>query len=507
MIIGLESELALCPGGLCTQALKKNLKTDIVRAVREVVSAVPNLETGVTPLGFMTANGSRIYLDVDCIEIATPEVKTPTEVITYQRACELILLLALKRTATIHYSMTNAKLIKACTDYNGHFRGLHLNFSAKNWTADALVEHLSPFLATRFFSCAGGFGPSGFVMSQRHSAVKTIASTDVRKKRGIVNLKNEPLGASQYKRIHITHGDQCMSELSMFLSVGATALVVRMLDDGVCVGPAYKLLDPVEALQKLDLDFHWTMPLPLASGLSASALEIQEHYLKASEIYARKHDELWMDKVVQRWRQTVDTLKAKGPDGLSRLIDPYIKIELYSRYIKKAGMTLKEFSCWCAPIALAKSYLNGEFKRDIRGWLYEQMPYVNFNFLEEHMERNRLDWSNLPKAFALYNKMLALDVMFHDISECGMYSRLCNAGIVDSRALLVNRLEANRAINQPPQGTRAQARGNAIREASAEKDTVANWTEVRNANRKVTLTDPLVAEYSWQQLRKTGVKR
>jgi hypothetical protein len=506
MIIGTESEYLLCLESSCAVDEKKNLSSAIVDNIKNIMPAVPNQEPGFTQIGLMTANGSRFYQDADCIEIATPEVKTPIDALTYQKGNELVLQQALAKATQKHGSMKNAKIIRASTDYHGHFRGFHINISCQNWEATALVEHLVPFLVTRFYSCAGSFGPLGFVMSQKHNSVVTVISADARTNRAIVNLKQEPLSATS-KRMHITHGDACMSDLSNYLSIGATALVVRMLDDGTCIGPAYKLMDPIKALKILDLDFPWTAPLPLVSGLYAGALEIQKHYLAAAAIYVKGHDERWMKEVVWHWQKIIQTLETKGPDGLSQLLDPYIKLRFYSKFLQQTGITLSEFSCWCYPVAVAKSFIGKEPVRDVRALLFEKMPCMDFLFLDDHMRRHNLNWSELPQAITLHNKMLALDIMFHDISSDGIYHRLSETAAIDSQAKLTNPSEVNIAVQQPPTGTRAQARGKAICEVVAENGAVANWTQVCSTNRQTLLLDPHSAEYTWKQLDNKGTAK
>ena len=507
MIIGLENELFVGMSVPCTQAEKRALISTIVSGVKAFTTSVTNQEPGHPLPGLMTANGSRIYQDIgDFLEIASPEVRTPLEVLEYQRANEILLLRALINVAPKRgINPAHVKLIRAVTDYNGHYCGMHINISTHNNDTASLVEYLVPFLVTRFYSLAGGFSTSGFIMSQKNSAVKTVSSEDTRENRGIVNLKNEPLASSALKRIHLTHQDACMSEVSTFLSVGCTALVVKMLDDGVCIGPAYSLLNPVKALKQLDTDFGWTMPLELASGLTASALTIQKHFLNAAEVYSKKQGELWMKEVVNRWRWAVDRLQIQGPKGLSHALDPYIKMRLYSNHLKKRGMAFEEFSHWSNPVTMVKPYLIGKPKRDVRNYLKERMPAISFHFLDEHMNQNKLNWSDMLKAKKLYNEMIALDLMYHDISTRGIYFRLRKTEIIDSQ--LIDLLRLNRALRQPPQDTRACARSKAIQEASREQGTVANWTEVKNANRRAYFPDPLVSTFTWQPLKPARLRK
>ena len=479
----------------------------IVNTVKEVTTAVPCQEGTAAPSGFMLANGSKIYKDFgEYVESTTPEVRTPLEALIYQRANELILQTAVaKITARQHVNPADIKLIRSVTDYNGHYRGMHINISTKNENAGALIECLTPFLVTRFYACAGGFGPAGFMMSQKNNAIKVMASNDTRENRGIVDLKNEPLAGSPYKRIHITHGDACMSELSTYLSVACTSLVVKMLDSGACVGPIYSLLDPVNALRQCDTDFKWTKDLQLTSGLTASPMEIQRHYLKAAENFSQKQGEPWMEETIRLWKWVLDTLQTKGPAGLSFKLDPYIKIKLYSKHLQANGLAFKEFSIWCAPVTAARPFIGGKIHRDIKGYLKERMPAVEYYFLDENLFRNRLEWHDLPKASRLFDKLVALDMTYHDVTNQGLYFRLIDAGILDFKLIDFNRVK--NAINQAPCDTRAFARSNAIKEAVNETGTVANWTEVRNNTRRASLTDPLLTTYTWQFIRQTDLKK
>ncbi len=512
-ICGIENELALGTSGQHASAAKKNLVLGTLMGVKSIATAVPSCDPGSppgSPAGFMLGtNGGRIYMDGEYIECATPEVRTPLEAVTYQRAMELVVLESLSRTLRpLKLDPGTVKFIRSSIDYaepETHFRGMHVNVLTRMHNTSALVEHLVPFLVTRFYSCAGSLSSSGFVMSQKNRAIKTVASVDTRGNRGIVDLRNESLAGSGYKRVHITMGDATMAELSTYLSVGCTVLVVEMLEDGVCVGPAYALLDPVAVLQRLDTDLSWSGPLALASGLEASALDIQEHYLKAAEIYTKRRGEQWMLDVVDRWRKSVDAIRAGGPGALSKMLDPYIKLKLYSEHLKRKGLTIEEFSHWCYAVDVTKAYLNDGAGIDIHGFLRERMPRIRFHFLEDRMKRFELDWGQLPKAAELYNEMIAMDIVYHDIGENGLYHRLAKAQAVNSR--MTTEEEILDARCQPPKGTRAEARAKAICEIASDSGAVANWWEAKSSRRRTRFMDPFQTEYSWEPQQATGNKK
>lgn len=498
-VMGLECELNLAAPGLHAPA-RKQMSVALVGRVKELVPAVPNVE-GLALPGVMTGNGSRIYLDAgDLIEIATPEVVTPLEAVIYLRANELILLELLPKVSqAFEAGHTRVKLIRCATSYDGHYRGMHVNVSTSNGDVVSLVEHLVPFLVTRFYACAGGIGPSGFTVSQKHAAVKTIVSPDARQKRGIIHVKNEPLSGSRNRRIHITHGDITMTTMSTYLTLGCTALVIRMLDDGVCVGPAFKLLDPIAALRSIDVDYSWNSPLPLATGLQATPLEIQEHYLRAAERYTARAGSPWMRNVAQHWRMAVDVLRAEGPRGLARDLDACVKMTLYDTFLRHRGITLRRFSQLCGPAAAARPYLRDAPERGMREYLRDRLPAVRFAFLEERMERSDLDWADLPRAISLYEKMIALDLLYHDISESGLFAKLCRSGVIDT---LVEPNEVRAAMRQPPCDTRAKARGQAIAETASESGVNANWLQVQTASRRAAFPDPTSTVLTWAEQKK-----
>jgi hypothetical protein len=500
-VCGLEGEIPVLTRSPRARARRGDLLDAIVQEIRALCCCVPNDEGQGTPKGFMLGtNGGRIYNDLGgFVEHATPECRTPLEILAYQRANELLILKALARVLQ-RWRLKQAEvyLVRCTTDYHGHHYGLHLNYSTSNFAAAELIEHLTPFLVTRFYACAGGLGSEGFAMTHKNACVRTVASKDTRENVPIVNLKAESLAGDHSKRIHQAHNDACMSDWAMLLTVGCTALVVQMLDDGVCVGPAYKLLDPIRALRVLDRDVCWNRPLPLASGGTATGLQIQEHYLRTAEAYCRGRRPAWMRQVVGLWRQALELLKARGPSGPAHLLDAYIKRAFYAAYLRRQKLTLEQFGRWCGPVQIARPYLAAPAHRDVRGQLRDQMPSVRFDFLAERMRRCELDFSNLPRAAQLYDRMLVIDISFHDIdAQQGTYYRLRRAGAVDSR--LISDRDVERATQQPPRGTRAQARAAAIRAVAKKKGAAANWMEVRCADRKARLPDPLQTSFTWKR--------
>lgn len=498
-LFGLENELALVADEPGLRPQLPGLAVRLIERLQSETASLPCNEGSANPPGLMMGNGNRIYIDDNnFVENATAEVRCPEDLLLYQRAGELLLLQVLPNAAqSMGVSPDSVRLVRAVTDYAGQFCGQHVNVLLRRHSAADLVSYLVPFLVTRFYACAGGWGPTGFVMTQKARAIQCVSSKDTRRNRGIVNLKEEPLAQGGFRRIHLTSSDATMSEWATYLTVGCTALVLKMLDDGVCVGPAMTLCDPVAALRSLDSDFTWRRPLPLACGAEASGLDIQEHYLRAAEAYCAKQAcEPWMKTVAARWRQTLDELR-ESPATLTRRLDPFIKMKLYSGMLSAHGLDLKEFGGYCGAICFLQSHLGSDElpRRGLREFFRDRMPFVTFMLLEERIEKQRLSWANLRRAVGVWRIMLMTDLAFHEIGDRGLYWRLQSSGAVNSK--LTEAGAIIRAMTRPPRGTRAKLRGEAIHELRNAEGGTANWSQVVSEKRYMAFPDPFAEEAPW----------
>ena len=74
-------------------------------------------------------------------------------------------------------------------------------------------------------------------------------------------------------------GDSNMSEYATFLKVGATAILLRMLEDPSVVIRDLTLEDPIRAIREISHDITCRREVRLANGRELSALDIQREYL------------------------------------------------------------------------------------------------------------------------------------------------------------------------------------------------------------------------------------
>jgi proteasome accessory factor A len=111
-------------------------------------------------------------------------------------------------------------------------------------------------------------------------------------------------------------GDANLSEWAQVLRVGATALVLEAIESKVEVDwPVLK--QPLDALRRLNRDPELRVELELVDGSRASALEIQNRYLRGvRHALGEEPLEGWKQRVMGYWEETLDAL-ASDPERSS----------------------------------------------------------------------------------------------------------------------------------------------------------------------------------------------
>ena len=85
-------------------------------------------------------------------------------------------------------------------------------------------------------------------------------------KRPIINTRDEPhADADKYRRLHVIIGDANLAELSTYLKVGTTALVLAMIEARALTA-GLALEEPVQALQAVSHDPSLTHQVRLRDG-------------------------------------------------------------------------------------------------------------------------------------------------------------------------------------------------------------------------------------------------
>ncbi|MCP2356304.1 proteasome accessory factor A [Nonomuraea thailandensis] len=433
-IFGLENEY----GVTCTFQGQRRLSPDEVARYlfRRVVS------WGRSSNVFLP-NGARLYLDVGSHpEYATPECDNVVELVTHDKAGERILeglLVDAEKRLREEGIAGDIYLFKNNTDSAGNSYGCHENYCVgRHGEFGRLADVLIPFLVTRQIICGAGKvlqTPRGAVycVSQRAEHIWEGVSSATTRSRPIINTRDEPHGdAERFRRLHVIVGDSNMSETTMLLKVGATDLVLRMVEAGVVLRDM-SLENPIRAIREVSHDMTGRRRVRLANGREASSLEIQQEYLgKAKDFVDRRGGDEIAHRVLELWERTLTAVDTGNLDLVSREIDWVTKYQLIERYRKKYDLPLSS------------------------------------------------------------PRVAQLDLAYHDVHrKRGLYYLLQKRGSVERVTSDIRIFEAKTV---PPQTTRARLRGEFIRKAQEKRrDFTVDWVHLKlndQAQRTVLCKDP-----------------
>jgi proteasome accessory factor A len=434
-IFGLENEY----GVTCTFRGQRRLSPDEVARYlfRRVVS------WGRSSNVFLR-NGARLYLDVGSHpEYATPECDNVTELVTHDKAGERILeglLVDAERRLHEEGIAGDVYLFKNNTDSAGNSYGCHENYLvARHGEFSRLADILIPFLVTRQLLCGAGKvlqTPRGAVycVSQRAEHIWEGVSSATTRSRPIINTRDEPhADAERYRRLHVIVGDSNMSETTMLLKVGATDLVLRMIEAGTVMRDL-TLENPIRAIREVSHDITGQRKVRLASGREASALEVQrEYYEKAVDFCERRGIRTGtVDQVLELWGRTLDAIDEEDLDRIGTEIDWVMKYKLIERYRAKHNMTMS----------------------------HPRVAQIDLAYHDIHRRRG----------------------LYYLLERKGQATRICND------------LKIFEGKSVPPQTTRARLRGDFIRRAQEQRrDFTVDWVHLKlndQAQRTVLCKDP-----------------
>ena len=339
-IMGIETEY----GVTCTLRGQRRLSPDEVARYlfRRVVS------WGRSSNVFL-ANGARLYLDVGSHpEYATPECDSLNDLIAHDKAGERILEQLLgSAEQRLHDEgiRGDVYLFRNNTDSAGNSYGCHENYLT-NRSEDLAhyTEVLIPFLVSRQIYAGAGkvittSRGSHFSVSQRAEHIWEGVSSATTRSRPIINTRDEPhADAERFRRLHVIVGDTNMSEYSTYLKVGATMLMLRMLEDPTVVLRDMTLENPIRAIREISHDLTGRTRVRLANGREASALDIQGEYLNRALRYAASHELNPQEKqALAMWEHVMVGLE-DDPMTLNTELDWVIKYQLVEAYRERHGL-------------------------------------------------------------------------------------------------------------------------------------------------------------------------
>ena len=376
---------------------------------RDVADASQLTDEDMGLANVILTNGARLYVDHAHPEYSTPECTNPLDVVRWDKAGERVALDAC-RFASVS-GEPDIVLYKNNTDNKGASYGAHENYLMKRSTPfGEIVRHLTPFFVSRQVVCGAGrvgIGQDGrehgFQISQRADYFEVEVGLETTLKRPIINTRDEPhADPEKYRRLHVIIGDANLSEVSTFLKMGTTSLVLEMIEDRF-IQTDLAVNRPVASLRAVSHDPTLTHLLERSDGQTLTAVELQWEYFNLAKKYVdqRYGDDLddQTGDVLDRWESVLNRLE-RDPQECARELD------------------------WVAKLSLLESY----------------------------RDRDGLEWDDA--------KLHLIDLQYADLRpEKGLYHRLVRLGRMER---LLDNDSVTAAMHDPPEDTRAYFRGRCL---------------------------------------------
>lgn len=432
-------------------------------------------------------NGGHYYLDCNTTpEYCTPETASARDLTCYEKAGDLIV----KTLADLEGSNSQRFLVvkhnrgKKCfylqesavgfggarammaansragaggdENTSGHHENYLVEMPKKNFASFFSqaggygAERLVSFLVARLiFSGAGFFSslPSSefrsdfFQISPRAAFTNRIVDTTSTGDKKPIICPREELDTvfPNYNRLHLILGDLNMSEVSIYLTAGLTALVVRLLQDQPAdLAKAPLLQHPIAALQSFSSDPFLQKKAKLKNHFNgrseATALEIMAYFLDQAEEFLSQHS---------------------GTEDERQVL--ILGREMHAKLKKDPLLTRGELD-WTTKFCLFESLLKAE----------------RFSLFDLCGEKGRI--KNPPPE--LIKSCQALDLTYHYLTADGLYHRLIKRGWM--RRILTDE-EIQMATLKPPADRRAAVRSEILHwlwERKGKFKAVINWDAI-----------------------------
>jgi len=389
-------------------------------------------------------NASRLYIDVGAHpEYATAECDSLSDLIASDKAGERIVhnLVAegeeRLRVAGIDGTIY---LYKNNVDSAGNSYGCHENYLVRRRPDfKAFASNLLPFFITRQIVTGAGCitrTPEGahFSFSPRADHMWEGMSSATTRSRPMINTRDEPhANAELYRRMHVIVGDSTMAEPTALLKVGATDLVLRIMEARADF-PELALVSEMQAIRDVAHDLTGKATVELTDGRHLTAVQIQQIYVDAVRAHVGGiiEQSAEVDHILDLWQRGIDAVRTQDFSLVETELDWAIKYRVVKRYQSKLDCELDD------------------------------------------------------------PRLARLEMAFHDIDpQRGLFYRLQGQGLVKR---VVTDEHIAHAVDHAPETTRARLRGQFVTAAlAAGRDFTVDWVHLKitgSEGRTILLKDP-----------------
>ncbi len=270
-------------------------------------------------------NGARLYADGDHPEYATPECASVRDLVKHDKAGELLVQKAFEG------KLYKNNVAAAISGAGLSSFGCHENYLTAARPLIELVPSLIPFLVTRqlFTGAGGGLAHGKYLISPRAMHInKEFSAITTANERGIVCLRDEPHADQlKYKRLHLITADANMSEVSTYMKMGTTSIVLDLIEEGRL--PLISLSRPVDTLKALSWNTSGGWMVKTGDGKAMRATDVQRIYLDTAIRFASP-DQTTFD-VLGRWAKYLDALD-RDPQELAGAVEWVMKREVLEAF-------------------------------------------------------------------------------------------------------------------------------------------------------------------------------
>jgi len=396
---------------------------------------------------YLPSNGGCIYIDLNHLELATPEVLSARD---YQAIWAAMLRIARQAQVAANQNLADGKRIVVLannSDRQGKSYGGHQSFLMSRAAWDTMIRlrmipslfNLMAFQASSIvFTGQGKVGSENgqpwvpFQISQRADFIETLLSVETTINRPLINTRDEPLSGpksrrkggklpgDRYARLHVIFYDTNLAPVATYLKVGVMQLILSMIEAGY-IADDLVLEKPINALHAWSRDPDLNFRMPLISGQKLTAVELQLKFLEQARAF---DDEGGFEGLVEGARQII----ALWEDTLVRLE--------------------------------ARDFLNlrGRIDWVMKRALLEQA-------LAEHPQWT-WDSSEITYLDQIYSSLDPADGLFLSLDAAGHFEPIASEP------------EIARFVSEPPENTRAWTRAMLLRAADPEHVVHVDWDRI-----------------------------
>jgi proteasome accessory factor A len=314
---------------------------------------------------FLPANGGCAYIDLKHLELCVPEVVSGWDFVAAWHAMLRIAEDARQRAQELLPAGRKIVLIANNSDGQGHSYGSHVNFLvARRCWDDIFQTRLHYLLAFASYMVSSivltgagkvgsenGQSQAGYQISQRADFLETITGPQTTYARPIVNSRDEShcgrflrwdhLRDHKLARMHVIFFDNTMCHTGTLLKVGATQIVLAMLEQGE-MSLDLVLEHPLKAVHEWSRDVDLAVPQTTLSARRVTALELQAAFLERARSFVTAGRAEGVvpraDEIIDLWDETLRELERRDWDALAPKLDWVLKKTLIESTLRHRGL-------------------------------------------------------------------------------------------------------------------------------------------------------------------------